>query len=398
MQNPKVSAIDGINGRDKLFQVDEPAAGIVRWRQEGGRRPAGAVGAVAPGDAAQVDGIEQQRADVEVFAAGGGRDLLGDVRFGTAGRAPHHGRLAGLHQQGQGVGKLTWAQRVVGGDSIGVGHNGLQTRGNRGANTLSVRPIRPGPSRTLAPAGAMRRSGDRIGSPALRRIRPGGGATDAREPSRRPGWISCAAATGPPGRLAWGIFAPPLTPKPGSGESTSAAWPAVPALRAPPAKPPECDFPPIPYRFARSSRNPTRENKARSGVKAGRPEGVRAVSRPFGVLPMTELDNIAAEYTAPPERARRHQQVDLCVQSDPGTTHATIQIHLFCTRRVMVNPDVSPVALRQVPPRGTKAPTGCRSGRAGRQPAAHPEACSAATVLSTAIRSRSNPTGPSKSY
>ena len=183
------SGLDHGQGGGQLFQVDEPAAGIVRWRQEGGRRPAGAVGAVAPGDAAQVDGIEQQRADVDVFAAGGGCDLLGDVRFGAAGRGPHHGRLAGLHQQGQGLGKLARAQRVVGGDGIAVGHNGLQTRGNRGANTLSVRPIRPGPSRTLAPAGAMCRSGDRIGSLALKRIRPGGGATDAREPSRRREWI-----------------------------------------------------------------------------------------------------------------------------------------------------------------------------------------------------------------
>ena len=71
--------LDHGQGGGQLFQVDEPAARIVRWRQEGGRRPSGAVGAVTPGDAAQADGIEQQRADADVFAAGGGRDLLGDV-------------------------------------------------------------------------------------------------------------------------------------------------------------------------------------------------------------------------------------------------------------------------------------------------------------------------------
>ena len=120
--------------------------GSSRRRQEGGRRPAGAVGAVAPGDAAQVDGIEQQRADIDVFAAGGGRDLLGDVRFGAAGWAPHHGRLAGFHQQGQGLGKLARAQRVVGGDGVGVGHWELRTSGSRGRNASRRSDPRPAPS------------------------------------------------------------------------------------------------------------------------------------------------------------------------------------------------------------------------------------------------------------
>ena len=49
----------------KLFEVDEPEAGIVGRRQEHRRRPAGAVGGVAPGDAAQIDGVEQERPDVD---------------------------------------------------------------------------------------------------------------------------------------------------------------------------------------------------------------------------------------------------------------------------------------------------------------------------------------------
>ena len=138
--------LDHGQGGGQLFQVDEPTAGIVRRRQEGGRRPAGAVGAIAPGDAAQVDGIEQQRADVDVFAAGGGRDLLGDVRFCAAGRTPHHGRLAGFHQQSQDVGKLARSQRVVGRDGVGVGHWELRTRGSRGRNASRRSDPRPLPS------------------------------------------------------------------------------------------------------------------------------------------------------------------------------------------------------------------------------------------------------------
>ena len=76
-------------GRGQLFEVDEPAAGVVgRW-QEGRRRPAGAVGAVAPGDAPEVHGIEQQRPDVDVAAAGGRGHLLGDLALRRPGWAPH---------------------------------------------------------------------------------------------------------------------------------------------------------------------------------------------------------------------------------------------------------------------------------------------------------------------
>ena len=181
------SGLDHGQGGGQLFQVDEPAAGIVRWRQEGGRRPAGTVGAVAPGDAAQVDGIEQQRADVDVLAAGGVRDLLGDVRFSTAGRAPHNGRLAGFHQQGQGVGKLARAQRVVGGDGVGVGHWELRTNGSRGRNASRRSEPRPLPSLAFLLAGSGQGPAERIKrSPRNRGSRSYGAV--AVFGKRRAGW------------------------------------------------------------------------------------------------------------------------------------------------------------------------------------------------------------------
>ena len=78
----------GLDHRDRgrqLFEVDEPGAGIVGRRQEGRRRPARAVGAVAPGDAAKIDGFEQQRPDIDVLAVGGRGDLLGDLAFRGSG-------------------------------------------------------------------------------------------------------------------------------------------------------------------------------------------------------------------------------------------------------------------------------------------------------------------------
>ena len=92
----------------------------------GGRKAGGAQRVrserVAPRDAAQVDGVEQERADVDIPAAGIGGDLLGDHRFGGAGRSPYQRRLAGLDQEREGGGELAGAQRVVGGDGVGIGH------------------------------------------------------------------------------------------------------------------------------------------------------------------------------------------------------------------------------------------------------------------------------------
>ena len=90
----------------QLFQVDEPQAGIVRRRQEHRRRPACAVGTVAPRDAAQVHGVEEERADVDIPAVGCRGDLSGDHRLRRPGRPPDHGRLAGLDQEGEHLGEL----------------------------------------------------------------------------------------------------------------------------------------------------------------------------------------------------------------------------------------------------------------------------------------------------
>ena len=112
--------------RGQFLQIDQPAAVRIRRRQKGRRRPAGAVGAVTPRDAAQIDRVQQQGADIDILAAGLRRDLLGDLTFGAPWRTPYNHRLAGLDQQRQGAGEFARAQRVVGGDGIGLGHGMLQ--------------------------------------------------------------------------------------------------------------------------------------------------------------------------------------------------------------------------------------------------------------------------------
>ena len=113
-------------GRGQFLQVDQPASVRVRGRQESRRRPAGAVGAVAPRDAAQIDGVQQQGADIDILTAGLRRDLLGDLTLGAPWSSPDHHRLTGFDQQRQCAGEFARAQRVVGGDGIGVGHGMLQ--------------------------------------------------------------------------------------------------------------------------------------------------------------------------------------------------------------------------------------------------------------------------------
>ena len=115
----------GLHHRDaggQLFEVDEPEAGVVGRRQEHRRRPAGAVGGVAPGDATKVHGVEQERPDVDILAAAVCRDLLRDHRFCRAGRPPHHSRLTGFDEKGEGRGELARAERIVRGDGCGLGH------------------------------------------------------------------------------------------------------------------------------------------------------------------------------------------------------------------------------------------------------------------------------------
>ena len=71
----------------------------------------------------QIDGVEQQRPHVEILAARLVRDPLGKRALGAARSAPQDRGLAGFHEQGQGVGKLARAERVVGGNGVWVvGH------------------------------------------------------------------------------------------------------------------------------------------------------------------------------------------------------------------------------------------------------------------------------------
>ena len=88
--------LDHRQGRGQFLQVDQPASVRVGRRQEGRRRPAGAVGAVAPRDAAQIDRVQQQGADIDILAAGLRRDLLGDLTLGAAWSLPRPPPVGGL--------------------------------------------------------------------------------------------------------------------------------------------------------------------------------------------------------------------------------------------------------------------------------------------------------------
>ena len=91
----------------------------------GGRKAGGAQrvrpSPSAPGDSAQVDGIEREGADVDVGAGRVGGDLLREGALGAAGRAPEDRGLAGLDEQRERRGELARAQGVVGGDRVGHG-------------------------------------------------------------------------------------------------------------------------------------------------------------------------------------------------------------------------------------------------------------------------------------
>ena len=106
----------------ELLQVDEVERGAGGGRQEGRGRPAGAVVAVAPGDAAQIDGVEHERADVDVVVAVLARHPLCDLALAASGRAPDDHGLLAAREQAERFGELARAQCVVGGDGVGVGH------------------------------------------------------------------------------------------------------------------------------------------------------------------------------------------------------------------------------------------------------------------------------------
>ena len=77
----------------------------------------------------------------------GRRRLLGDHRFCGAGRSPYQGWLAGLDQEREGGGEFAGAQRVVGGDGVGVGHRRAPEWLDGGAGTLRAPGLRPAGSR-----------------------------------------------------------------------------------------------------------------------------------------------------------------------------------------------------------------------------------------------------------
>ena len=182
----------------QLFEVDEPEAGVTGRRQEHRRRPAGAVGGVAPGDASQVHGVEQERPDVDILAATVCRDLLRDHRFSRAGRSPHHSRLTGFDEKGEGRGELARAERVVRGNGCGLGHgwdSGMA--GERRGHPPGARPSpRSRPCSCSCRCGECGRSSVAFGGgTAVSRL---GGRCREREPGLRGSLRGCCR----PGR--WG--------------------------------------------------------------------------------------------------------------------------------------------------------------------------------------------------
>ena len=131
--------LDHRHAGGQLLEVEEPQGGAGGGRQEHRRRPAGASVLVAPGDAPEIDGIEQERADVDVVVAVVAGDLPGDHRLCRAGRSPDQSRLAGLDQGGEDLGELARAQRVVGGDGLGKGHRHAPEWRGGGAGGLPLR-------------------------------------------------------------------------------------------------------------------------------------------------------------------------------------------------------------------------------------------------------------------
>ena len=136
---------------------------------------AGAVGAIAPGNATLVHGVEEERADVDILAPGAGRDLLCDHRFSRAWGTPDHTGLAGLDQQREGCGELGRAQTVVGGDGVGIGHVAVSRAVVRGTALRPPALVRATPAATSV----WRVAGNRR-TMHKRAVRAGmGGANDA---------------------------------------------------------------------------------------------------------------------------------------------------------------------------------------------------------------------------
>ena len=158
----------------QLLQVEEPARRAVGGRQERGRRPPRAAVLVAPGDAPEIDGIEEERPDVDVAVAVLVGHLLRDLALAAAGRTPDDHGLPGLRARRlEGFGELGGADRVVGGYGVGIGHGRLRIagrgRGHPPGAGPSQAPLRPS---TRCAAGLT--AGAPCGEPAPgRRVRSG---------------------------------------------------------------------------------------------------------------------------------------------------------------------------------------------------------------------------------
>ena len=122
---------------------DEPEAGVDGRRQKHRRRLAGAAIAVAPGDTAQIGGVEQERPDVVILAATVRPDLLRDDGFGGARGTRDHGRLTDFDEKGEGRGGFARAERAVHGNGCGMG-NGQDSEmaGSRSGHPPGARPRR----------------------------------------------------------------------------------------------------------------------------------------------------------------------------------------------------------------------------------------------------------------
>ena len=195
------------------------------WRQEGRRRPLRAAGAVSPGDAAQVDGIEQERTDVDVFAAQVCCHLLRNLALRTSRRPPHHGGLASLDQEGERAGELAGAERVVGGDGVGFGHGRAPGEWmSRPKRLWTIRPS-PGPSPAFALAGsgqtgrlngpvlAMRKRSNGLTHPAAAQSASTGRQDRVHRQAGIPGrdelWPRVGDGLREGGGVSWGVTKPP---------------------------------------------------------------------------------------------------------------------------------------------------------------------------------------------
>ena len=96
----------GLGQLRRRHQLVQEQDALALAGQELGHRPMGAAVAVDVRQAAQVDGIEQDGADVAQLEVALVRDLLDDRRLADAGRTPDHDRLLDADQDAQGLGHL----------------------------------------------------------------------------------------------------------------------------------------------------------------------------------------------------------------------------------------------------------------------------------------------------